>query len=177
MLTTSCSSIPKTILLAVILLIIGSSIGMAETSTKTEGNCPDGTPHSKWWTVTDYDDYGNIICTTNRNCFGEVTSDCGPSTTQGTPDQRAIVTISFTTPSTGNKKWILTEYDAYGQIVSVVTKYVGGAIVREFIPIGGIIQPQSPDAPNQDSQNENIKEFERNDKGIPDMSQFFLRKE
>jgi len=164
-------------LFAVILLIMGSSIGMAETAIKIEGDCPHGKPYEKWWTVTDVDDNGDVICVTNRNCDGAITSDCGEVATQGTPDQRAVVTTSLTAPTTGNKKWILTEYDAYGQIVSVVTKYTGGDIVREFIPIGGIIQPQSPDSPNQDSQNENTKRFEPRNKEIPDMSQFLLRKE
>ncbi|MGE3800217.1 MAG: hypothetical protein AB7H80_04290 [Candidatus Kapaibacterium sp.] len=126
------------------LLLLISMPAFSETNQMQQGNCPDGTLRITWWTVHEYDDYGNLLCSSGRNCDGDSWTNCGTVNDPGLPPnlQSAITAYEFI-PGTGSTKWVVKEKDASGAVRVINTMSVTGYL--DIVIVSGYSIQSNPD--------------------------------
>ncbi|MCE7936002.1 MAG: hypothetical protein DYG96_15625 [Chlorobi bacterium CHB2] len=129
-------------------------------------DCPTGSPNEKWWTVTDYDENGNVTCVIGRNCFGEIYCRYGIASSRGNRANYIISQIPKGTypvysAGTGNVLWTVIEYDANKIEACRVTKYTDGTITTTCSESESSIQ--TPSNPNDQSGQSQEKGYDFSD--------------
>lgn len=145
----------KAVITASVMMVVNASVVLcAINPVFTEGTCPVGSPQGKWWTVTEYDQNGNVTCIIGHNCLGAVSCSCCPPPVPPRGEQGGYgVIIGYVpagthavyTAGSGNILWTVIEYDNNDVEVCRVTKYIDGTVTTNCdAPQSRIQSPAEP---------------------------------